>query len=238
MWGWVDNRPQRCLKFGADAVAWAETARDWRGKRRYRCMMSQLPEGAVKLSPVDQNLSDLSMLESRIRGLAGDGREARMAGLSLLSDLPRPIVLLLPDAAVRAVVLHLDQIPAKRDERDALIRWRLSQEQLFPLGGAKVVSQVFDGPPGTESRTHTVLAVAVQESVLNQYETLCESAGLIPHEVGVTSLRLFELWPDGSAKELGPAHSWHADIAAFGGGRFSHWHDTTHSSYPSSVRLR
>jgi hypothetical protein len=39
-----------------------------------------------------------------------------------------------------------------------------------------------------------VLAVAVQESVLRQYEALCESVGLIPHEVGITSLRLFDLW--------------------------------------------
>lgn len=194
MWGWASNRPQRCLKFGADSVAWAETERNWWGQRRHRCVMSPLPEGVVKPSPADQNLSDLSTLEGRIRALAGPGPEVRIAGHSLLSDLPRPIVLLLPDAAVRAVVLHLDQLPAKRDERDALVRWRLGQEQLFPLGGARVVSQVFHGLAGSESRTHTVLAVAIQESVLNQYEALCESAALIPHEVGMTSLRLFELW--------------------------------------------
>lgn len=194
MWGWAGSRPQRCLKLGVDSVGWAETQRNWRGRRRHRCATSPLPDGVVKPSPVDQNLSDLSTLESRIRALAGPGPEVRIAGRSLVSDLPRPIVLLLPDAAVRAVVLHLDQLPAKREERDALIRWRLGQEQLFPLGGAKVVSQVFHGLPGSEGRTHTVLAVAIQESVLNQYESLCESAGLIPHEVGMTSLRLFELW--------------------------------------------
>ncbi len=194
MWGWASSRPQRCLKVGADSVAWAETERNWRGRRQHRCVMSPLPDGMVKPSPADQNLSDLSSLESRIRTLAGAGPDLRIAGHSLVSDLPRPIVLLLPDAAVRAVVLHLDQLPAKREERDALIRWRLGQEQLFPLGGAKVVSQVFRGLPGNESRTHTVLAVAIQESVLNQYESVCEAVGLIPHEVGMTSLRLFELW--------------------------------------------
>jgi hypothetical protein len=47
----------------------------------------------------------------------------------------------------------------------------------------------------------------------------------------LSTLRLFELWPDGSAKELGPAHSPHFNIGAFGGGRFSHWHDTTDNSY-------
>ena len=194
MWGWASSRPQRCLKFGVDSVAWAETERNWRGRRRHRCVMSPLPDGTVKPSPADQNLSDLPALESRIRAITGSGPKVQIGGHSLVSDLPRRIALLLPDVAVRAVVLHLDQLPVKRDERDALIRWRLGQEQLFPLGGAKVVSQVFPGLPGSEHRTHTVLAVAIQESVLNQYEALCESAGLIPREVGMTSLRLFDLW--------------------------------------------
>jgi hypothetical protein len=156
--------------------------------------MSPLPDGMVKLSSADHNLSDVPALEGRVRALAGVSPAMRIAERSLLSDLPRRIVLLLPDAAVRAVVLQLEQLPAKPDERDALIRWRLGQEQLFPLSGAKVVSQVFRGASETASRTHTVLAVAIQESVLNQYESFCESVGMIPHDVGITSLRLFDLW--------------------------------------------
>ena len=149
---------------------------------------------SVKPSPADLNVSDVSVLQGRLHVLAGLGSEAHAERRSLLTDLPRRITLLLPDAAVRAVVLHLDQLPANQDERDALIRWRLGQEQLFSLVGAKVVSQVFHAVPGQKSRVHTVLTVAIQESVLQQYETLCESIGLIPHDVGITSLRLFDLW--------------------------------------------
>jgi hypothetical protein len=98
------------------------------------------------------------------------------------------------------MVLHLDQCPASSDEREALIRWRLGQEQLFSLAGAKVVSQLFPAVPGDGRRVHTVLAVAIQESVLQQYETLCESLGLIPSEVGITSLRLFDLWRRASGR--------------------------------------
>jgi hypothetical protein len=194
MWGWASNRPVRCLKIGTEAVAWAETERNWRGRRRYRCAASPVPVGTVKPSPADQNLADIPALETRIRALAGPSPELRLFGRPVLQDIPRPIVLLLPDAAVRAVVLHLDQLPAKTVEREALIRWRLSQEQLFPLAGAKVVSQVFGahGDPGSPAQA--VLAIAVQESVLAQYESLCESVGLVPHDVGVTSLRLFDLW--------------------------------------------
>lgn len=191
MWEWAGRKPQRCLKVGMDAAAWAETELTWRGRRRYRCVVSPLQEGLVKPSPGEENLSDLPLLEGRIRTLTGAGAESDQRGLS---DLPRRITLLLPDAAARTLVLQLDQLPAVAEEREALIRWRLGQEQLFSLTGAKLVWQVFPAMPEHKGRAHTVLAVAIQEAVLHQYESLCESAGLIPHEVGITSLQLFNLW--------------------------------------------
>jgi hypothetical protein len=194
MYAWAEGRPRRCVKVGADAVAWAETQRNWRGRRRHRCAASPIPDGAVKPSPADLNLADVATLEGRLRTLAGPAPAWRIGKRVLAAELPRPVVLLLPDAAARAVVLHLDQLPSRREEREALIRWRLGQEQLFPLAGAKVVSQVYEAGPADEGRGRTVLAVAIQESVLQQYETLCESAGLIPREVGITSFQLFDLW--------------------------------------------
>jgi hypothetical protein len=50
---------------------------------------------------------------------------------------------------------------------------------------------VFPSVPGA---AQSVLAVAIHQSVLSQYESVCESAGLVPHDVGLTSLRLFDLW--------------------------------------------
>lgn len=194
MWEWAGKKPQRCLKVGLDAAAWVETELNWRGRRRYRCLVSPLQDGLVKPSPAEENLSDIPALEGRIRTLTGAGSESPQRGRSVFSDLPRRITLLLPDAAARTVVLQLDQLPADRGEREALIRWRLGQEQLFSLAGAKLVWQLFPAVSGRRSRSHTVLAVAIQESVLHQYESLCESVGLIPHEVGITSLRLYNLW--------------------------------------------
>lgn len=194
MWEWVSSRPHHCLKFGIDSIAWAETERNWRGHSRHRCTMSALSDGMVKPSATDENLSELAPLASRIRALTGSGSDHRIVGASGLSALPRRITMLLPDTAVRATVLHLEQLPVRREEREALIRWRLGQEQLFPLNGAKIVFQAFHDRRCDTPRIFTVLAVAVQETVLRQYESLCESVGLIPHDVGVTSLRLFNLW--------------------------------------------
>jgi hypothetical protein len=196
---WARSRPVRCLKIGTDAVAWAETERSWRGRATHRCLLTPVPEGSVKPSPVEPNLSDLPALEARIRTLTGSRPELRI-GRHFVANIPRPIVLLLPDAAVRAVVLPFDHLPSKSDERDALIRWRLGQEQLFPLNGAKVVSQVFLDSMQGGGPVHTVLAVAIQEAVLVQYESLCQSLGLLPQAVGMTSLQLFAFWVRASGK--------------------------------------
>ncbi len=194
MWGLTTSRPRHCLKIGAQSLAWGEAVRTWRGRYRYRCAVSLAPAGAIKLSPMDLNLTDMPAIESRLRLLAGPRRDIRFAGHVWLSDVPCPIVLLLPDLSVRATLLQLEQLPAQAEEQEALIRWRLGQEQLLPLTGAKIAWQSFPSHGVGDERSHIVLAVAIQETILKQYEFLCESVGLLPQEVGVTSFRLFNLW--------------------------------------------
>lgn len=202
MWEWASSRPQYCVKFGTDSIAWAESHRNWRGRSRRTCLTASMAEGMVKPSPAEANVSELSTVAERLRELTTVGNAGRGERWPILSDRPRRITLLLPDAAVRAVVLHLDQLPAKHEEREALIRWRLGQQQLFPVAGAKVVSQVFTSQPGSGGQAYTVLTVSIQESVLSQYESMCESVGLIPQEVGITSLRLFNFWRGTSGQSL------------------------------------
>src|SRR5262245_414044 len=194
MWGLLTNRPRHCLKFGAQTLVWGEAVRTWRGRYRYRCGLSPVPIGAMRLSPVDLNMTDMPAVENRLRSLAGPRRDIRFAGHVWLSNVPRPIVLLLPDLSVRATLLQLEQFPAQAEEQEALIRWRLAQEQLLPLAGAKIVWQEFPSQEARDERSYVVLAVAIQEAILKQYESLCESVGLIPQEVDVTSFRLFNLW--------------------------------------------
>lgn len=205
MWGMTASRPRHCLKIGAQTLAWGEAVRTWRGRYRCRCVLSPAPTGAIKLSPMDPNLTDMPAVERCLRSLAGPCRDIRFAGHIWLSHVPRPIVLLLPDLSVRATVLQLEQFPAQAEEQEALIRWRLGQEQLLPLAGAKIVWQRFPSHWARDERAHVVLAVAIQESILKQYESLCESIGLLPQEIGVTSFRLFNLWlrAAGGRKRLG-----------------------------------
>jgi hypothetical protein len=210
MWGMTTSRPRHCLKIGAQTLVWGEAVRTWRGRYRYRCVLSQAPTEAIKLSPMDLNLTDIPAVESCLRSLAGPSRDIRFAGHVWQSDVPRSIVLLLPDLSVRATVLQLEQFPAQAEEQEALIRWRLGQEQLLPLAGAKIVWQVFPSHGTRGARPHAVLAVAIQEAILKQYESLCESVGLLPQEIGVASFRLFNLWlkAAGGRKRLGRDLLW------------------------------
>lgn len=210
MWSLTSSRPRYCLKIGAQALAWGEAIRTWRGRYRYRCALSPTPTGAIKLSPMDLNLTDLPAVENRLRSLAGPRRDIRFAGRAWLSDIPRPIVLLLPDLSVRATVLQLEQLPAQTEEQEALIRWRLGQEHLLPLTGAKIAWQGFPLHEAGGERAQGVLVVTIQEAILRQYESLCESVGLLPQEVGVTSFQLFNLWlkAAGGWKRLGRDLLW------------------------------
>ena len=70
MWGLTTSRPRHCLKIGAQALVWGEAVRTWRGRYRYRCVLSPTPTGAIKLSPMDLNLTDMFAVESRLRSLA------------------------------------------------------------------------------------------------------------------------------------------------------------------------
>ncbi len=194
MWGLTTSHPRQCLKIGAQALAWGEAVRTWRGRYRYRCVLSPTPTGTIKLSPMDLNLTDIPAVENRLRSLAGPSGDSQFARRVWLSSAPRPIVLLLSDLSVRATVLELEQLPAQVEEQEALIRWRLGQEQLLPLARAKIVWQGFPSHGAGDERSHAVLVVAIQEAILNQYESLCESVGLLPQEVGVTSFRLFNVW--------------------------------------------
>ena len=210
MWGLTTSRPRLCLKIGAQTLVWGEAVRTWRGRYRYRCVLSPTPTGAIKLSPMDLNLTDITAVESRLRSLAGPSQDIRFAGRIWLSDVPRPIVLLLPDLSVRATVLRLEQFPPQAEEQEALIRWRLGQEQLLPLTGAKIVWQGFPSHGVGDERSHAIFVVAIQEAILKQYESLCESVGLLAQEVGVTSFRLFNFWlkAAGGRKRLGRDLLW------------------------------
>lgn len=202
------GKPRFCLKVGSRGLVWGEHIRTWRGRHRYRCHSSPLPADSIKLSPIDPNVINHAVLEERLRSLVSSGGRSRLTEKIGMSELPKAITLVLPDLAVRTIVLSLDHLPSRSEELEALIRWRLGQEQRLPLVGTKLVWQVFPAS-GADDNSHVVLVVVIQDSILHQYEAVCEAAGLVPREVGVTSFSSFNLW----LRAAGGRRRLHHDLA-------------------------
>lgn len=209
MFGFVGGKPRFCLKVGSSGLVWGEHIRTWRGRHRYRCHVSPLPGDSIRLSPIEPNVIGHLAVEERLRSLAGSSGLVRLAVRMGMAELPRPITLLLPDLAVRTIVLSLDHVPSRNEELEALIRWRLGQEQRLPLPGTKLIWQVFPASQ-VDDHSHLVLVVVIQDGILHQYETVCEAVGLIPQEVGVTSFSSFNLWlrAAGGARRLDHDLAW------------------------------
>ena len=208
MWEWAYRRPHCSVKIGPREVAWAEVHREWRGRAQYRSAVAALPDGVVRVSPLEPNVLKPEDLRDRIRGLAAPVKP-RNAGLrDRLGELPRAVTLIVPDVAVRLALLHLQDLSTRHEEQEALVRWRLGQDQLLAPTGAKICFQVLPAAERLTGARNTVLAVVAQEAVLEQYESVCEAVGLLPQPVEVSSLTVFNLW----VRVLGGIHRLVADF--------------------------
>ena len=91
----------------------------------------------------------------------------------------REATLIVPDAAVRVLLLDFDQLPTKAGEALAVVRFRLKKLVPFDPEDAVVSYQVMSQTRGS---VH-VLAVAIPRDVLAEYEGLIRDAGFEPGAV-------------------------------------------------------
>jgi type IV pilus assembly protein PilM len=84
-------------------------------------------------------------------------------------------VLVLPDAACRVVLLDFDGLPEKREEADAVVRFRLKKSLPFDVEKARVSWQA-----QRVADKLNVLAAVVLISVLEEYEGVVRAAGSSP----------------------------------------------------------
>ena len=192
---WWGGRPRHCLKMGPEALVWAQLGRGWTGRRIDRCVVRPLDPDIIRVSPTEPNVLQPATIQEQVRLMTAPTRGHRPAGRSGGSGFPIPIMLLLPDVCVRTAVFDLDRIPRRREERDALVRWRFGQDHLFPLTEAKVVYQLLPGGGSNNSGERTsVLAAAIHQAVLEQYEALCVAVQLVPVAITTPSFQLCDLW--------------------------------------------
>ncbi|HTV08861.1 MAG TPA: hypothetical protein VMD97_07445 [Candidatus Aquilonibacter sp.] len=89
------------------------------------------------------------------------------------------LTIIIPDAAVRVLLLDFDALPAKLTEALPIVRFRLKKLLPFEADDAMISYQVMSS---TRSNVR-VLAVAMPRDVLEEYETAVREAGFEPGAV-------------------------------------------------------
>lgn len=89
------------------------------------------------------------------------------------------LTVIIPDAAVRVLLLDFDALPAKLSEALPIVRFRLKKLVPFEVDDAMVSYQVM-----SSSKSNVrVLAVAIPRDILEEYETAVREAGFEPGAV-------------------------------------------------------
>ncbi|HLI77991.1 MAG TPA: hypothetical protein VKV02_13685 [Acidobacteriaceae bacterium] len=108
------------------------------------------------------------------------------------------LTLIIPDAAVRVLLLDFDTLPTKLSEALPIVRFRLKKLVPFDSDEAMVSFQVLSS---TRSMVR-VLAVAMPRDVLAEYETLAREAGFEPGAVLPSTLAALASLDEGEGASL------------------------------------
>jgi type IV pilus assembly protein PilM len=87
----------------------------------------------------------------------------------------REVVVVVPDAAVRIVLLDFDTLPERKSESDAIVRFRLKKSLPFDVDKASLSYDVQRAVGSVR-----VVAAVTLSSVLAEYESAVREAGFIP----------------------------------------------------------
>jgi type IV pilus assembly protein PilM len=114
------------------------------------------------------------LMESNLRN--GDAlREAITSALAGVGGRSRDVIAILPDTAVRVVLLDFETLPAKPEEAEAVVRFRLKKSLPFDPENAVVSYH-----PQATGKTMQVVAAVVLKTVLEEYESAFRDAGYSP----------------------------------------------------------
>jgi len=144
-----------------------------------------------QLHPADPNAAIAAALgvapDSAAKGAANiatnGGRAATVAAvrkaLEAVSLRTRDVNLVVPDSAVRVLLLDFDALPAKPAEALPVVRFRLKKLLPFDADDAAVSYQVMS----SSKDSIQVMAVAMPREVLQEYESIVREAGFEPGAV-------------------------------------------------------
>jgi type IV pilus assembly protein PilM len=156
------RRPQLACEIAADRVLAGRVSDA--GRMVEVGTARELGPGAVVPDLMESNLRDKSAVSSAIETALGSVR-----GRS------HDVIAILPDTAVRVVLLDFEALPAKSQEAEAVVRFRLKKSLPFNLDEARISYHAQITKKGVR-----VVAAVVLNSVLAEYEAAFTDLGYNP----------------------------------------------------------
>ncbi|HZU21991.1 MAG TPA: hypothetical protein VE998_04105 [Terriglobales bacterium] len=157
-------RPLLACEITAERVLAARAAAG--GESLEAAAARALPSPVVSPNFVGANVQNAAALEGAVQGALGEAG-AHSGDVSLV----------LPDGAIRAMLLDFDTLPAKQQEAAPLVRFRLKKLLPFDADRAAISYQVQRSRTGTPIQ---VVAAVAEQGVLAEYESAVRAAGFNP----------------------------------------------------------
>jgi len=156
------SKPKLACEIAADRVVAGRVSE--RGNMVETSATGELPKGSI--------VPDL--LETNVRERKGVF-DAIQQTLGSVSSRSRDVIAVLPDAAVRVVLLDFETLPANHAEAESVVRFRLKKSLPFDVEKAKVSYHAQKFADGVR-----VVAAVALASVVEDYETVFNQAGFTP----------------------------------------------------------
>jgi type IV pilus assembly protein PilM len=156
------RRPPLACEIAADRVL-AGRAAD-AGRMVEVAAVRELAPGTVVPDLMEPNLRESGAIRHAIGAVLGN-----------VGARTRDVIAILPDSAVRVVFLDFETLPAKREEAEAVVRFRLKKSLPFDPADARISYHAQANGKGVQA-----VAAVVLNKVLEEYESAFRDAGYNP----------------------------------------------------------
>jgi type IV pilus assembly protein PilM len=156
------SKPRLACEIAPDRVLAGRVSE--RGDTVDMCAAGELAQGSVVPDLLEANVRERKTVLDAIRETLGG-----------LNSRSRDVIAVLPDAAVRVMLLDFDALPAKRVEAESVVRFRLKKSLPFDLDKAKISYHAQPSASGVK-----VVAAVALTSVIEDYEGVFREAGYSP----------------------------------------------------------
>src|SRR5208337_612245 len=155
-------KPKLACEIAADRVLVGRLAEDRRSLEA--CAARELAPGSVIPDLVEGNLRQRDAVTAAVQ-----------SALSSVAGRSHDLVAVVPDAAVRVVLLEFDSLPSDSEEAAGVVRFRLKKSLPFDVDKARVSYHAQKSKEGVR-----VVAAVALASVVEDYEAVFREAGFSP----------------------------------------------------------